>query len=148
MGAFSKHLGTASSLLAECCALHEGLTLARRLGTQFLFIELDTKVPFDSVWGDTRTKLLLKPLVLECRDLCQEFGQCRAAHIFKEANRAADFLAKYARDWISLDDEYLFWEPPSGELLDISYSDLTGTSLLRLLKGMPQWTDVFCDGLV
>ena len=34
------------------------------------------------------------PLLLDCRSLIASFSQIRIAHVFREANRCADYLAK------------------------------------------------------
>lgn len=54
----------------------------------------------DFVWsnlGNAYFNLKLKPIIVDCRRICLDFQEALAWHILKEANSAADFLAKLAR---------------------------------------------------
>lgn len=81
MSGYSNRVGRANSPLAECWALREGLLLAKQMGIRFLQIELAAKVLFDLVWNTSMENLLLRPLILKCRNLCREFNGVRGIHV-------------------------------------------------------------------
>lgn len=134
IGGFGRPLGITNSLMAEAWALREGLCLARRLGIQDLCIELDAKVLFNLIWGEFSSNMHLFHIISDCRQLYNEFKECRTSLIYKEANEAADFLAKKVRDDLSTDDGLLYWENPPPGICNILLADYLGAAYPRFTR--------------
>ncbi|XP_038974764.1 uncharacterized protein LOC120106009 [Phoenix dactylifera] len=110
---------------AELRAAWEGLSFAKRvLGAEWVLLEGDSSVVVDWIrgvdrYGDGH------PLIREIRRLAQEFGGFQVAHVYREANRAADWVASFvARHsgeflWTSVGEI-------SSDLYSLLYRDLAG----------------------
>ena len=57
-------------------------------------IELDAKVIMDLINSNSISNRVYTPLLHDCRLLLSQLQQVRVAHVFREANKCADFLAK------------------------------------------------------
>ena len=80
--------------MAELWALRDGLSLAIQLGIRNLKVELDAKVIVEMLNNADSSNKKFSPLLLDCRSLMASFTQVWVAHVFREANRCADYLAK------------------------------------------------------
>ena len=94
IASFTRKLGSMSSIMAELWALKEGLSLARQLNLANLNIEIDIVVLIHFLTNPGTINLMLKPLLNDCRNLIEPFPNCSVTHIYREANRCADKLAK------------------------------------------------------
>ena len=86
--------GTAKGDVAELWGLREGLRIVKKMNFSPLVIESDSMTLVDAI---NKGVNLLHPcrLVLEdCKDLMFELGVREAYHVFREANRCAEKLAK------------------------------------------------------
>lgn len=54
---------------------------AKRVGIQYLEIELDAKVVVDLVWGHSKENIFLHPILLDCRRLRRKFLGYRARRV-------------------------------------------------------------------
>lgn len=133
---FGRPLGVANSLMAEGWALQDGLRLARWMGIQNLYVELDAKVLYDLIWSNSSSNMHLFQIILECRQLASEFRECRTNQVYREANGAADFLAKTARDELSVGDGLKIWEHPPPGLSDILAADCQGVAYPRYVRNV------------
>lgn len=84
----------ANNTVAKCSALRDGLHLAMELG----IVKLDAKVFSDLFFDQSISNLVLNPIILDCRRTSCELRIFKLRHIYREANKVADFLAKMARD--------------------------------------------------
>lgn len=89
---FSRSIGYTTSIIAEWWALRDGLTLAIQLGSQQLEIKLDAKVIVDLINSDSISNRVYTSLLHDCRLLPSQLQQVKVAHVFKEANKCADFF--------------------------------------------------------
>lgn len=72
-----------------------GVRLARQLGLSWIVFELDSQVVVDTVRSGTTRLSYLNPLLQEILLLLQEPGwRVSVTHVFCEANRCADVLAR------------------------------------------------------
>ena len=69
-------------------------------------------------------------LLHDCKMLLGQLQQVRVTHVFREANKCADFLAK--RGCCMQAVFVIFYHPPSVEFLPLLYSDMYGVSFCRL----------------
>ena len=91
---YSRSIGYTTSVLAKWWALRDGLILAIQLGINQLDVELDAKVIMELLNGAECPNQSYSPLLNDCRSLIARLVQVQVAHVYREANQCADFLAK------------------------------------------------------
>ena len=91
---YSRSIGYTTSVMTELWALRDGLTLAIQLGIRNLEVKLDAKVIVEMLNNADSSNKKFSPLLLSCRSLMTSLSHIRVAHVFREANRCADYLAK------------------------------------------------------
>ena len=127
---YMRHIGIASSVIVELWALKDGLWLASQLGISQILVELDAKIVVDLMQSKKTSINSFSSLLNDCRYLLRQFHQARIRHIFQEANRGVDYLAKggctFAGTFVVLDFPY------SEELCNILNSDASRLYSLRL----------------
>ena len=65
----------------------------------------------------------------DCKQLISQIPQARVRHIYREANKCADFLAKLGT---TLDNEFSIFSSPPVDLLSVLEADACGRSVNRL----------------
>ena len=93
---YVRNIGVATSIIAEFWALRDGLILASQLGITQLIVELDTKVIVDLVLSINASNRAYASLLNDCRFLLNHFQRVNINHVYWEANRCTDLLAKEA----------------------------------------------------
>lgn len=102
-GFFCK-LGSGNAFWAELWGLRLGLNLARQLGLSWVIFELDLKVVVDMIHSGGSSLAYLNPLMQEITSLLRDPGwRVSVQHVYHEANRGADFLAKQGHSATSFD---------------------------------------------
>ena len=91
---FTRKLGSMYNIMAKLWALKEGLSLGRQLNLTNLNIEVDTIVLVHLLTNPGTINLMLELLLNDCRNLIKLFPNCSVTHIYREANRCTDKLAK------------------------------------------------------
>nr|POE89082.1 putative ribonuclease h protein [Quercus suber] len=91
---FARHIGTTSVLMAELWALRDGIHMAKNLHIHNLVINVDSAKAVNLLSSPSNFNRLTQPLVNDCRDTLQVFHKVQLLHCYREANRAADSLAK------------------------------------------------------
>ena len=91
---FARHIGTTSVLMAELWALRDGIHMAKYLNIHNLAINVDSAEAINLLSSLCNSNRLTQPLVNDYRDIRQAFQQVHLLHCYKEANKAADSLAK------------------------------------------------------
>ena len=89
---FSRSIGFTTSVMAELWALRDGLYLAIQLGINFLEVELDAKVIVKMLNNIDYSNKKYSPMLHDCRSLLSRLTQTRVVHVFREANKCADFF--------------------------------------------------------
>lgn len=85
---FSRSIGLTSNIIAKFWALRDGLQLAIQLEIQNIEVELDAKVVVDFMNSTTIANRAYSSPLNDCRSLL------RVVHVFREANKCANALAK------------------------------------------------------
>lgn len=129
---FSGKLGAATITLAELIALREGLKLAATLSVVKLQIESDSQTAVQLVKGGDVELHPYGQVVSDCRSLMHSFERVELLHIHREANNAADFLAKCGHN-ISV--SYFAWNDPPSGMDHILFGDKVGVVYSRLVPG-------------
>ena len=128
---YKRKVGVATSIIgfiAEFWAL-SGLILADQLGITHLAVELDAKVIVLLVLSNNDSNRAYSPILNDCRFLLSRFQHFKVSHIFREANRAVDRLAKEGCS--STFDFVILDYPDSDELCNILDSNAKGLYTLR-----------------
>ena len=104
---YMRYIGISTSIIAEFWALRDGLMLASQLGITHLAMEFDAKVVVDLILSRKTPNSSYTSLLNNCRYLLGQFQRTVIKHVFREANRGADKLAKGAcsltSDFVVLD---------------------------------------------
>ena len=86
----------------------------------------------DLINSNSISNRVYTPLLHDYRLLLSQLQQVRVAHVFREANKCADFLAK--RGCYLQADFDVYDQPPSIDLLPLLYTDVYGVSFCRLIS--------------
>ena len=127
---FMRNIGQATSVAVEFWALRDGLMLAAQLGINHLHVELDAQVVVNLVLSKKAINNSCAALLNDCRYLLEQFQHVKVTHVFREANRYADNLARvgcsFSGNFVVLD------APPNDDLCNILNVDADGLYTLRL----------------
>ena len=121
---YKRRVRVATSIIAEFWALRDGLILADQLGITHLAVELDAKVIVQLVLSNNNSNRAYYPLLNDCRFLLSRFHHFKVNHVFKEANRVANKLAKEGCS--SPFDFVILENPDSVELRGVNSSQRVG----------------------
>ncbi|XP_056695811.1 uncharacterized protein [Spinacia oleracea] len=122
------NLGITQAFMAEACALHKGLKEARNLNIKNIYIEGDNLLVINVVKGTWNIPWKLHYIIQDIQDILKFFDTWDIKHVFREANRAADWVANVGH----LVSDTMGFEPcNSSHLLSILDSDYLGELLVR-----------------
>ena len=126
---YRRRIGVATSIIAEFWALRDGLLLAAHLGITHLVVELDAKTIVQLLTSNKNSNSAYSPLLNDCRILLCQFQHFKVNHVYREANKVADKLAK---EGCSCPFGFVILDfPNSEELCNILSSDASGLYTLR-----------------
>ena len=124
-----RHIGIATSIIAEFWALRDGLVLASQLGITQLLVELDVEVIVDQALSKKPSNNSYSSLLNDYRYLLGQFQRIKISHMFQEANRCVDYLTK--GDYSLPGNLVVLDSPPTNDLFVILNSNATGMYSLR-----------------
>ena len=126
---FARRIRNASSYLVELWALRDGLQLCLQIHAQTVVIELDVKAIVDAFNSPTVSNSVVSSIMDECRYLATRIPQKRFRHIYREANRCADYLARIGT---LLESNFIVFSSPPVDLVNYLEADATGLYVHRL----------------
>ena len=126
--AYQFALGTATSVVSELTAVWRGLELARAHSLAPIVVEVDATVVLQLLQSRASGIWEVQHLIMRIVQLQQELGS-DVRHIFREANGAADHLAKDAASRQLT--RVMYQEDITGVLRGIIQLDKMGTPYLR-----------------
>jgi len=126
---FARKIGTTTSFMAELWALRDGLLLCLQIQAQAICVELDAKAVVDAFNMQSYSNTVISSIMDDCRHLATQISHLRVRHIYREANRCADFLAKLG---LSVVSDYVELPSPPVDLLHILEDDACGMAVNRL----------------
>nr|XP_023880347.1 uncharacterized protein LOC111992720 [Quercus suber] len=115
--------------MAEWWGLQDGLILAIQSGINQLEVELDAKVIVEMLNSANCPNKSYAPLLCDCRSLMVRFMQVQVGHVFREANKWADFLDK--RGCSMMEIFVVFDTSPSDDLNVLLNADMNGLYYYR-----------------
>ena len=126
---FARKIGNTSSVIAEFCALRDGLTMAAQLGLTNLEVEMDAKIVIDLVLSNANSNYAYSSLLNDCRSLLRKFQQVKMQHVYREVNKVAYGLARMGCTQQA--DFVTFTAPPSPEVNSLALFDINDLYSLR-----------------
>ncbi|XP_030931190.1 uncharacterized protein LOC115957099 [Quercus lobata] len=115
--------------MAEIWALQDGLQLCLQIHTQSVIIELDAKAIVDAFNSQTYSNTIVSSIMDDCRHMATRIPQTSFRHIYKEANKCADFLAKLGT---LIESDFIVLSSPPMDLSSILEADANGLYVNRL----------------
>ena len=109
--------------MAELWALHDGLQLCLQIHTQAMLIELDSKTIVEAFNLQAHSNTFISSMIEDCKHMISRIPQTRIRHIFREANRCVDFLAKLGT---SCEDDIIVFSSPPVDLVCVLEADASG----------------------
>ena len=101
------------------------------MGIRQLEVELDAKVIVGLLNSNKNPNSTYAPLLYDCRYLLAKLPQVRVSHVFREANKCADWLAKWGS--VMKEDFVVFEFPFATELETLVAKDINGLYYARLV---------------
>ena len=106
---FARRIGITSSFMAELWGLRDGLQLCVQLHIQAVCIELDSKAIVEIFNSQNLANTGIFSLIEDCKHMISKIPQTWIRHIYREANRCADCLAKLGA---SCEDDFIVFSSP------------------------------------
>ncbi|KAF5206803.1 hypothetical protein FRX31_003610 [Thalictrum thalictroides] len=83
--------------VVELIAIHRGIQIALSNGVQYINIDTDSRDAVNHLFSPPSTcPLLVRNCVLEIHTMLAHFKSWNCKHVFRETNRVADYLSKFA----------------------------------------------------
>ncbi|GKV53729.1 hypothetical protein SLEP1_g60246, partial [Rubroshorea leprosula] len=127
---YSRRVRFTTSLAVELWAIRDGLDIAVSRGISKLILETDSKVAEILLKSADHNFHSLGVLIHDCRRLMQGVPDFQIHHIYREANAAADFLAKLG---VSSSFDFMLYDEKLIELSCILFYDCIGTVVPRTI---------------
>ncbi|XP_021747143.1 uncharacterized protein LOC110712992 [Chenopodium quinoa] len=122
------NLGTTNVFVAEAFGLHKGIILALQQGIQYLQIEGDNLLVVNAVNGIWSTPWQIDHIIADIKILFRRFPHWKIRQVYREANRAADWIANVVH---LVTDKLDIYFCTSSALYPILTSDALGSPLVR-----------------
>ncbi|KAK4263275.1 hypothetical protein QN277_028711 [Acacia crassicarpa] len=129
LGGCCRKIGRCTSLQAELWALLDGLDLAWNLGFRDVFVQVDCLTALSLVRSVDEHPNANASLLRSIQRLMQQDWRIRIAHVYREGNRCADFLANYALT-LAVGNHTL--EEPPDAMKNLLRDDAEGVGTVRL----------------
>jgi len=126
----TRYLEQAPILVAEAVAVRDGLKSALEAGYHHIEIEGDNQVVLNAIQGRITPPWQISTLIADIKNLAAGCEEISFKHVYREANMAADWVAKYGCV-IRSPSLTCFSSSPSREFLFILIDDNLGRSLVR-----------------
>ena len=115
--------------MAELWALHDGLQLCLQIHTQAVLIELDSKTIVEAFNSQAHSNTFTSPMIEDCKHMISRIPQTWVRHIFREANRCANYLAKLGT---SCEDDFIVFSSPPVDLVCVLEANASGQFVNKL----------------
>ena len=126
----TRYLDKAPILVAEVVAIRDGLKSALEAGFHHIEVEGDNQVVIHAIQGRTKAPWSIAPIIEDIRNLTTGSAHISFQHIYRESNRAADWMAKFGCTLQSV-PLTIFSTCPSREFLFLLTDDNLGRSFVR-----------------
>ncbi|KAL0014391.1 hypothetical protein SO802_001460 [Lithocarpus litseifolius] len=131
IGGFSINIGITHSMMTELWAIREGLKYAWNKGYKYINLQVDSKMAHNWITNlNSLVPLEYSNLILDCRSLLERPWAVKTNHIWREANRCADLLAKKGVDQ---SEREIFYDTCPAFLTQCYFWDSLGFTSPRLV---------------
>ena len=117
-------------LVAEATAVRDGIITALEAGYRRIAVEGDNQIVISAIQSRIKPPWQIASIIEDIKNLSKGCEDISFTHIYREGNRAADWIAKHGSSIRSI-SLTLFHYPPSRELQCILTDDYLGRSLAR-----------------
>lgn len=126
---FAANCGVASCTKAEFLAVLKGLALVWNLGNRRIVLEVDSLVVARALLGEDIPSSTYYHGIRRCKEMVnKQDWEVVVSHCYREANRAADWLANYG---VGLIPKLVIMEAAPVSLRTVLLEDVSGVVLLR-----------------
>ncbi|XP_031126953.1 uncharacterized protein LOC116029190 [Ipomoea triloba] len=117
------------SFIDELWGLREGLKIAVNRGLKKLIVETDSNAMIQALSKDADSRPEADTLIADCKFLLSKIQELELAHVFREGNQCADYLANMGQDnhWGTL----ILNRPPDG-VINILSRDAMNVATRRI----------------
>ena len=126
---FARRIRNTNSYMAELWALRDGLQLCLQMNAHYVIIELDAKVVVDALNSPNSPNSFSSSILEECRHMANQLPQKIFRHVYREANKCADLLARIG---LLLDNDFIVFSSPPVDLASVLEADANGVYVNRL----------------
>ena len=126
---FARRIGNTNSYMVELWALHDGLKLCLQMNAHSIIIELDAKVVMDALNSPNSPNSFSSSILKECKHMANRLPQKIFRHVYREANKCADLLARIG---LLLDNDFIVFSSPPMDLASFLEADANGLYVNRL----------------
>ena len=126
---FARKIRNTTSFMAELWALRDGLQLCLQIHAHFVIIELDAKAIVDAFNSQTYSNTIVSSVMDDCRHIVTRIPQKSFRHIYKEANKCVDYLARLGT---LLESDFIVFSNLLVDLSSILEADANGLYVNRL----------------
>lgn len=131
---FAANCGICSSTKAEFLAVLRGLTLAWNGGHKRVQLTVDSETVAKALVGDIAATSPYFHIITHCKSqIAKSEWEVTIHHCYREANRAADWLANYG---VGLVPKMVILEAAPAGLRDVLLEDLSGVALARMVPAV------------
>ena len=109
-------------------ALRDGMTAALEAQIQYLQVEGDNQIVINALKGIIHIPWEIHTLIQDVKPIIPQFRSIYFTHVFREANMAADWMAKHGCFFRS---SCTYFSPPCREFLFILVDDNLGRTLAK-----------------
>lgn len=130
---FAANCGECSNTRAELLAVMRGLIVAWNGGHRKVVVSVDSEVVVRLLEGEPPANSPFIHIIRKCNALIQNHEwMVRVEHCYREANRAADWLANFG---VELVEKFVLLEAVPSDLRNILLEDLGGVAWPRMVPG-------------
>ena len=130
---FARKIGKTSSFQAELWALRDGLQLCLQNQAQAVHVDLDSKTIVDALNSQDYSNSIVSSIMEDCKYMISRIPQTCCRHVYREANRCADFLAKVGT---SIEGDFTVFHSSPVDLLSLLEEDANGVHVNRLCPAL------------
>ena len=126
---FTRKIENTNSYMAELWAFRDGLQLCLQMNAHSVIIELDAKVVVDALNSPNSPNSFSSSILEECRHVANQLPRKIFRHVYREANKCADLLARIG---LLLDNDFIVFSSPPMDLASVLKADANGVYVNRL----------------
>lgn len=131
---FAARCGSCSCTRAELLGVMRGLAVAWNAGHRRVQLSVDSMVVVQLRMDTTIPNSPFFHIIKKCRSMIRRHGwEVAIQHCYREANRAADWLANFGVD---MEQRFHYFEAIPSDLRNVLLEDLSGMTIARIVSAL------------